>query len=83
MKYPLFNSNAWIGLQEVPGRVQRHEIKLEIKMRGKHGGGTSEYLCLFFCGCVCACQAAGLVVPPALMWADVCGKLPRKESSLM
>lgn len=36
MKYPLFNSNAWIGLQEVPGRVQRHEIKLEIKMRGKH-----------------------------------------------
>lgn len=26
MKYPFFNTNAWNGLQEVPGCVQRREI---------------------------------------------------------
>lgn len=35
MKRPLFNSNAQIGLQETPARVQRHEIVSRIKKKKK------------------------------------------------
>ena len=54
---------AWIGLQEVPGSVQRHEIRLEIKTGGMGLVGivqtlwrcSSNYLCFFSCVCVCVC----------------------------
>lgn len=65
MKYPLFNSNAWIGLQEVPAHVQRHEIKLEIKKRSmanihrrccglcEQCGGALASTCAYFSVDVC------------------------------
>lgn len=37
---------------------------------------------LYVCSHV-STSGRGLVVPPGLVWADVCGKLPRKESSLV
>lgn len=84
MKSPLFNSNAWIGLQEIPGCVQRHEIKLEIK-NTRHGKRspqrlwavqavwwcTSKYLFLFLCACVCA-RVEQLALLLLLPW---CGQM--------
>ncbi len=94
MKCPLFNSNAWIvaGLMErVLGRVQKHEIKVGNKNM-RRGGNLWEWLWIVQSSVavpalvlvlVCACVCSSLVVPPGLVWADVCGKLPRKESPLM
>lgn len=73
MKCPLFNSNAWIAvgsMERVPVGVQKHEIKLEIKIRGRSMGQK-------FTGALvdCASTVVAHKRVPALVFVLICVRM--------